>query len=176
MNELILGLLTGVIFGFLLQKGGVLRFERQIGALLFRDMTIVKFMLSAILVGSVGLQLLADAGVIVFSHKAMNVGAVVVGGLLFGGGWAVAGYCPGTALGALGEGRWSALFAIAGMLVGAALYAETFPFLGKTALLAWKDFGKIGLPQVLGVSPWLCIAVLWGAGVVVFVWCEHKRV
>jgi len=176
MNEQVLGLLTGVLFGLLLQKGGVLRFDRQMGALLFRDMTIVKFMLSAILVGSVGLQLMADAGLLSFSHKAMNVGAVVFGGLLFGGGWAAAGYCPGTALGALGEGRWSALFAIAGMLAGAALYAEAYPFLRGTALLAWKDYGKIGLPEMLGVSPWLCIAVLWAVGVVVFVWCEHKRV
>ena len=175
MNELILGAVTGFLLGFLLQKGGVLSFDRQINALLFKDMTIVKFMLSAILVGSVGLQLMADAGLITFSHKAMNVGAVVVGGLLFGSGWAVAGFCPGTAVGALGEGHWHALFVIAGMLFGAALYAEAFPLL-KDTVLAWKDFGKLGLPQVLGVSPWLSIAVLWGAGTVVFVWCEHKGV
>lgn len=175
MNELTLGLITGVIFGFLLQKGGVLRFERQMGALLFKDMTIVKFMLSAILVGSVGLQLLADQGMIVFGHKAMNVGGVVVGGVLYGVGWAVAGYCPGTAVGALGEGRWTVLFVIAGMLVGAALYAEAYPFLLKT-VLSWRDFGKIGLPQIVGLSPWQCIAMLWGAGIVTFVWCEYRRV
>ena len=175
MDELLLGAMTGFLFGFLMQKGGVLRFDRQINALLFKDMTIVKFMLSAILVGSVGLQWLADRELITFSHKAMNVGAVVIGGLLFGGGWAVAGFCPGTAVGALGEGHWHALFVIAGMLFGAALYAEAFPFLTDT-VLAWKDFGKLGLPQALGVSPWLCIAVLWGAGIVAFVWCEHKRV
>jgi hypothetical protein len=175
MNELPLGLLTGFLFGFLLQMGGVLRFERQIGALLFKDMTILKFMLSAVLVGSVGFQLLADEEVIVFSHKAMNLGGVVVGGLLFGVGWALSGYCPGTAVGALGEGRWSALFVIAGMLVGAALYAEAYPFL-KGAVLAWRDLGRIGLPQVLGVPPWRCIAVLWGVGVVGFVWCEYKGV
>ena len=175
MNELMLGAVTGFLFGFLLQKGGVLRFDRQVGALLFKDMTIVKFMLSAILVGSVGFQCMADEKLIVFSHKAMNVGAVLVGGLLFGGSWAVAGFCPGTAVGALGEGRWHALFVIAGMLFGAALYAEAYPFLKET-VLAWRDYGQIGLPQVLGVSPWRCIAVLWGAGVVIFVWCEFKRV
>jgi hypothetical protein len=109
MNEQLLGLLTGIAFGFLMQKGGVLSFDRQIGALLFRDMTIVKFMLSAILVGSVGFQLMGDAGLITFSHKAMNVGGVVIGGLLFGAGWAVAGFCPGTSVGALGEGRVHAL-------------------------------------------------------------------
>ncbi len=175
MNEQLLGLVTGCLFGFLLQKGGVLRFERQVGALLFKDMTIIKFMFSAIMVGSVGLQLLAEAGAIAMSHKAMNAGAVGVGGLLFGMGWAVSGFCPGTAVGALGEGRWHALFVIAGMLVGAALYAEAYPAL-KVSVLAWKDFGKLALPQTLGVSPWLCIAVLWGAAIVSFVWCEFKRV
>ena len=92
---------------------------------------------------------------------------LVAGGLLFGVGWALAGYCPGTALGALGEGRWSALFVIAGMLVGAALFAEAYPTL-KATVLAWKDWGGLGLPKALGVSPWRCIAVLWGVGVVTF--------
>lgn len=175
MTEPVLGLATGVLFGILLQKGGVLRFDRQVGALLFRDMTLIKFMFSAIMVGSVGLQLLAESGAITLSHKAMNAGAAVVGGLLFGMGWAVAGFCPGTAVGALGEGRWDALFVIAGMLVGAALYAEAYPTL-KVSVLAWKDYGGLTLPQLLKLSPWLCIAVLWGAGIVTFVWCEFKRV
>ncbi len=175
MNEQLLGLLTGVLLGFLLQKGGVLRFDRQVGALLFRDMTIVKFMFSAILIGCVGFQLMSDAGVITLEHKAMNVGAVVVGGLLFGAGWAVAGFCPGTAVGALGEGRVHALFVIAGMLLGATLYVEACPYL-KDTVLVWKDYGKVGLPQLLKVSPWQCVAVLWGIGAVTFVWCEFKRV
>lgn len=173
MNELTLGLVTGFLFGFLLQMGGVLRFDRQVGALLHQDMTIVKFMLSAVLVGSVGLQLLADEKIIVFAHKALNVGGVVVGGLLFGAGWALAGYCPGTAVGAVAEGRWPALFVIAGMLVGAALYAEAYPYLKET-VLAWKDLGEIGISQAVGADPWRCIAVLWGAGIVTFVWFEYK--
>jgi hypothetical protein len=60
----VLGLVTGVLFGFLLQKGRVLRFDKQVGAMLLQDMTIFKFMLSAILVGMVGIQLLAGAGII----------------------------------------------------------------------------------------------------------------
>lgn len=175
MGEQMLGLLTGLIFGFLLQKGGVLRFDRQVGALVFHDMTIVKFMFSAILVGSVGFQLLSDAHIITFSHKAMNVGGVILGGLLFGIGWALAGFCPGTAVGALAEGRWTAFFVILGMLTGAALYAEAYPALKET-VLAWKDFGKISLSEVVYLSPWQCIAILWGAGIVTFVWCEFKGV
>lgn len=169
----ILGLVTGIVFGFLLQKGRVLRFEKQVGALLLKDMTIFKFMLSGILVGMVGIALLSGAEVITTSHKAMNLGAVVMGGALFGCGWAIMGFCPGTSMGALGEGRWHALFAIAGMIAGAALYAELYPFF-KTTVLAWKDFGKIGLPETLGISQWVLIPLLWAGTISLFVWFEKK--
>ena len=64
MNAHVLGLITGVVFGFLLQKGRVLRFEKQVGAMRLKDFTILKFMMSAILVGMVGLQILRGAGVL----------------------------------------------------------------------------------------------------------------
>ena len=51
---LIYGLITGIIFGFLLQKAQVLRYDKQVGALRLIDMTILKFMLSAIVVASIG--------------------------------------------------------------------------------------------------------------------------
>jgi len=174
MKELILGLITGYFFGFLLQKGRVLRFEKQIGALLLKDFTILKFMLSAILVGMFGLLILQQNGLITLNHKAFNVGAILIGGILFGAGWAVAGYCPGTSVGAVGEGRWHALFAILGMLTGAALYAEAFPYLKKT-VLAWKDFGKIGLPDLLSINPWLCAILLAVIYLGLFAWFERKR-
>lgn len=173
-TEQLLGLITGVFFGFLLQKGRVVRFDKQIGALLFKDMTIVKFMLSAILIGMVGILLLSDAGIIKLSHKPMNLGAVLIGASLFGVGWAVMGFCPGTSVGALGEGRWHALFAIIGMLTGAALYAELYPFF-KSTVLAWKDFGKIGLPETLHISHWIIIPVFWVGVVVLFLWFEKKK-
>ena len=158
MNELILGLITGVVFGILLQQGRVLRFEKQVGAMLLKDMTILKFMLSAIIVGMIGINLLVQLGIVTLKIKAVYVGANIIGGLLFGAGWAVMGYCPGTSLGALGEGRWHAVWAILGMLVGAALYAEVYPLMKKT-VLTWGALGKLTLPQVLGVSPWIVILV-----------------
>lgn len=173
-TDLWLGLATGVLFGFFLQKGRVLRFDKQVGAMLLKDMTIFKFMLSAILVGMVGLALLSHAGIIAMSHKPMNLGAVLLGGVLFGVGWAVMGFCPGTSIGAVGEGRWHAVFAIVGMVLGAALYAELFPFL-KSTVLTWKDFGKLGLPETLGVSPWLIIPPFWVVIVALFFWFEKKK-
>lgn len=171
--EQLLGLFTGIIFGFLLQKGRVVRFEKQVGALLIKDMTILKFMLSAIMVGMVGIYILNGAGAISLSPKSMNLGGVVIGGALFGAGWAVMGFCPGTSVAALGEGRIHAIFAIAGMLSGAAIYAELFPFF-KSTILAWNDFGKIGFPEVLGISPWIIIPLFWVAALALFRLFENK--
>ena len=79
-TEQLLGLFTGVIFGFLMQKARVLRYEKQVGALLLKDMTIFKFMLSAIIVGMLGIMALYDFELITLSHKSMNVGGVLLGG------------------------------------------------------------------------------------------------
>jgi len=173
MTSLIYGLVTGVLFGFLLQKGRVLRYDMQLGALRLRDMTIVKFMLSAVLVGMVGVYLLNDLGHAELSIKPMIFGGVVIGGLIFGIGWGLLGYCPGTSLGALGEGRWDSLWGIAGMLCGAALYAEAYPLM-KSTVLTWGNVGKITLPQILGVNHWVIIPLLIIGGLLLFRWFEKK--
>jgi uncharacterized protein len=173
MTTLLYGLVTGILFGFLLQKGRVLRYDKQLGALRLQDMTIIKFMLSAVLVGMVGVYLLSDLGLAKLSIKPMILGGVVVGGLIFGIGWGLLGYCPGTSLGALGEGRWDSLWGIAGMLCGAALYAEAYPTM-KTTLLTWGNLGKITLPQVLGINHWFIIPLFVVGGVALFRWFEKK--
>jgi hypothetical protein len=173
MNNLLLGLVTGVLFGFLLQRGRVLRFDKQVGAMRLQDMTILKFMLSAIVVGMIGISLLAECELIRISHKPLNLGALLLGGALFGIGWAIAGFCPGTAVGALGEGRWHALFVILGMLAGAMLYAELYPAL-QTSVLAWKDLGNLGLPDMLGIPPWVIIPLFGSIVALLFAWFEKR--
>lgn len=172
--NLIFGLLTGIVFGFLLQKGRVLRYEKQLGALRLMDMTIMKFMLSAILTGMVGIYIMTDLGMDVLRLKPTILGANIVGGLLFGIGWGLFGLCPGTSLGALGEGRWHALFGIAGMVLGASIYASLHPLMMET-VLTWGDFGKITLPGLLGISHWFVIAVLIVAVLGLFRWFEKLR-
>jgi hypothetical protein len=173
MNELIYGLITGIIFGFLLQKARVIRYDKQVGAMLLRDMTIVKFMMTTIIVAMVGVYLLVDFGLAKLSLKATVLGANIIGGLIFGVGWGILGYCPGTQMGALGEGRWDALWGIFGMLAGAALFAESYPTL-KATVLTWGDLGKITIPQVLNINHWPVIAVMVVLSVVLFRWFEKK--
>jgi hypothetical protein len=59
------------------------------------------------------------------------------------------------------------------MLAGAALYAEAFPFMKKT-VLTWGDLGKVTLPGVLGVSPWVIVPVFAVAALALFTWFEKK--
>ncbi len=171
--EQIIGLITGVLFGLLMQKAEVIRFEKQVGFMLLKDMTIIKFMLTGVIVGMIGIYGCHSLGLISLSIKATNVAAIIIGGLLFGIGWAIAGYCPGTSVGALAEGRIHAIWAILGMLVGAGIYAEAYPAL-KTSVLSWGKYGKITLPQTLGISPWPVIVVFAAVGIVFFVWAEKK--
>jgi uncharacterized membrane protein YedE/YeeE len=174
MKSLIYGFIAGILFGFCLQRGRVLRYDRQLGALRLSDMTIVKFMLTSILVAAMGVHLLQHLGLAQLSVKPAILGANILGGLLFGLGWGLLGYCPGTAVGAVGEGRWDALAGIVGMLSGGALYAEAFPFLQRT-VLTWGDLGKLTLPQLLGTSPWLVIGILGAAAVALCLWFEKKN-
>jgi uncharacterized membrane protein YedE/YeeE len=173
MNILLWGLVTGILFGFLLQKARVVRYDKQLGALRLIDMTIVKFMLSTVLVGMVGIYLLNDLGLVELKLKGTVLGSNIIGGLIFGVGWGLVGYCPGTSLGALGEGRWDSLWAILGMIFGAGVFAEVYPSLKRT-VMSWGDFGKISLSQVLGINHWVIIVVITLLTLVLFRWFEKK--
>lgn len=172
--SLVYGLITGILFGILLQRAEVIRYDRQLGALRLLDMTILKYMLSAILVGMVLLAILLDAGQVSLSVKGLSFGAQGIGGLLFGIGWAVLGYCPGTSMGALGEGRFDAFWGILGGWAGAAVYAEVYPSL-KTSVLKWGDAGKLTLDQWLGLNHWIVIVAVAAVFLALFALFERKN-
>jgi uncharacterized membrane protein YedE/YeeE len=173
MSTLVNGLITGILFGFLLQKGRVVRYDKQIGALRLLDMTIVKFFFSAILTGMVGVAFLHKLGIARPLILPTNIGANIIGGLMFGLGWSIIGYCPGTSLGALGEGRTDAFWGILGMLVGAALFAEVYPAMSRTVLTLGRE-GSITLPHILGLNEWIVIVLFVAMGVGLFFFLEKK--
>lgn len=175
MGTLILGLITGIFFGFILQKGQALKYDKQLGMLRFKDFTILKVMVSAILVGMIGIYFFVDLGLGKLSLKPTVLGANIIGGLIFGLGWGMLGYCPGTAVGATGEGRFDAFWGgVLGMLVGAGIFAEAYTFL-KDNLLKWGDLGKLTIPKMIGVNHWIIIIILWLVMILMVFVVEKKK-
>lgn len=150
-KQLVLGLVFGLIFGFLLQKGGVAKYHILLGVLLLEDFTVVKVMLTAIIVGCIGIFSLQALGLVKLHVKPTRYAANIIGGLIFGIGFALIGYCPGTGAAALGQGNWDAIAGIAGLMLGSYLFAEASGWLDKTLMKA-GDRGKLMLPELVGVS------------------------
>ena len=171
--KLFWGLLFGIIFGFLLQKGGVTKYDVIINQLLLTDFTVVKIMLSAVVTGMMGLYIMQGLGWIKLRPKAGSWGKNAIGGLIFGVGFALLGYCPGTIAGAIGNGYLDAVTAgLAGIVLGSGLLATVYPRL-KEGILKQGYFGNVTLPQVLKVNNWVIIIPLAILIIVILVLLER---
>jgi len=170
--QLFIGLVIGIAFGFLLQKGGATRYDIIIGQLLLKDFTVVKIILSAVATGMIGVHILKGLGLARMHIKAGSLGSSVIGGLIFGVGFGILGYCPGTAAGAAGQGFLDALFGgMVGMLIGAGLFASIYPKLAE-GILKKGYFGELTLPNLLRVNRWVVIVTAAFVLVALLLWIE----
>jgi hypothetical protein len=171
--RLLLGLVTGIAFGVLLQKGRVAKHGVIVSQLILRDFTVLKIMLTAIAVGAAGFWALVALGAAPVDVKPAQLGGVLVGALLFGSGLAVLGYCPGTTIAAVGEGRRDAVAGLVGMFVGAFAFVWEFPVLGRVQK-AIADWGKLTLPAATHVAPALWVAGLGGLALAVYAFGRRR--
>jgi uncharacterized protein len=159
--SLALALLLGIFFGLSLERSGLGDPHKLTGVFYFRDFTVPKVMFTAIVVASTGIYLLTDL-------KLLDLERVYIiptffwpqlaGGLLFGVGFVVSGYCPGTAMAGFASGRLDALVAMAGVSAGSLLFAILYP--GLESFYASSDMGAVTVPELLGVSHWVVITAL----------------
>jgi uncharacterized membrane protein YedE/YeeE len=165
-ERLLLGLVTGMVFGFLLQKGRVAKYDVILGQLLLKDWTVLKIMLTAIAVGAIGVYGLVALDMASLHIKPMLWGGVLAGGILFGIGIAVFGYCPGTGVAACGEGRKDAMVGVAGMLAGAGVFVGLYPAF-VSIIESLGDEGKVTLPDATGIPVVVWILLIIGMTAVV---------
>jgi len=151
MGTLIIGFFIGCAFGAILYLGGVTSYRRILGTLRLKDMWIIKLMGTAIGVGTLGVYLLDLGGLANMSIKPAYVWGVALGGIIFGIGWAISGFCPGTCVVGASEGKKDAISTLLGGLVGALLFSMVYPYIEK-GLIQNANFGSITLESVLGVS------------------------
>ena len=151
--------LFGVIFGFLLQKGGVAKYEVLIGMLLLQDFTVTKVMMSAVAVGMIGIYALRTAGLVKRHIKPTRYGASSLGGILFGIGFGLAAYCPGTGAAALGQGNFDAIAVVLGLMAGSYVFAEVSGWVART-VNRWGDRGVLTLDRLLNLKPRVLVPVV----------------
>ncbi len=154
MTTVILALVIGGLFGFVLDRVAATNPQYIIKMLNLTNLHLAKVILLAIGVGSIlmfGGQMLGLVDVGHMSVKTAYVG-VFFGGILLGIGWALSGFCPGTGVAAAATGRKDALFFIAGGLLGAAAYMATYPSIKAMGLLSKIGGGKVTLGTVPGAK------------------------
>ena len=158
---LLLSLAIGALFGFWLERAGFGSSRKLTAIFYFEDFAVLKVMFSAMATASLVLAALAAAGQV--DLHSLFVPATVlwpqaIGGLVFGAGFLVGGWCPGTAAVGLASGRLDAVV----FLVGAGLGSLAFAFVAPAlqGFLAAGACGDCVLSELAGVSPLVGAIVL----------------
>jgi uncharacterized protein len=167
--SLVVAVVAGVFFGFFLERGGLGNPHKLTGVFYLTDFTVPKVMFTAVLVASTGLYLMSDFGL-------LDIGRLLfvptyfwpqaAGGALFGVGYVLSGYCPGTAVAGTASGRIDALLTMVGIGAGSYLFAVYFPRIEKFYLSSPMDTATV--PRLIHLNHWGVIALLWILALIIF--------
>lgn len=146
--EIVLAIILGGFFGMVLQRIGATNPNHIIDMLKLTDMKLAKTIFMGIGVSSIIVFIFNALApeTAHFSVKAAYLG-VLVGGMIFGIGFAVGGLCPGTSLASAAEGRKDAIFFVIGGLVGSWLFALAYGYIKTSVLYTTSLGGKSTLAE-----------------------------
>lgn len=150
-GEPVVHVMLGMGFGFVLERAGFGNAKKLTNQFYLNDMTVLKVMFTAIITAMVLVLIATTFGWLNYDALWINptyLGSGIVGGLLFGVGFVVGGYCPGTALVALATLKWDGLLFVVGVLLGILVFGYTEPLIDGF----WNDSGNYG---TLTLSDWL---------------------
>ncbi len=155
-GALLIAVLIGIGFGFMLERGGFGSSKILSGIFYLKDWRVLKVMFSAIVTAMLGLYAAQGLGFVNMDMIALRqtfLGAQVVGGLLLGVGFVTAGYCPGTSMVGLVSGKFDAALVMLGILLGIGIFEEFFP--------AFESLWKSGYMERISLSEWMGINNGW---------------
>lgn len=167
--NLLIGFIVGIGFGFALEQAGFSSSRKLAGMFYGYDTTVLKVFFTAAIVALIGSQILSFLGLLNLNLVYVNpyyLGATLIGGTIMGAGFIMGGFCPGTGISALSIGKIDALFFLFGGMIGAFLFAESYPMIQKIALGSYK--GPVKIDEWLGVSSGVFTLLLVIAAVVLF--------
>jgi len=165
--SLFLAIIFGIGFGYILYRVGALDYRNILNALVLKDLAIPKFMLLSVAITSVGIFSLRLNGLVTLDVISANPLGNILGGLIFGIGFALAGYCPGTSIGAMGEGKKDARYTVLGGLAGVFVYTIVQQYTGFS--IAAFDIGKLTLEDLIHLNPF-SVAVIFGIAIILIIY------
>jgi thiosulfate/3-mercaptopyruvate sulfurtransferase len=163
----LLALLIGLFFGIFLEQAGFGSSRKLAGVFYFKDMAVIKVMFSAVVTAMVGLSYFLAMGWI--ERDAIYMlptiyGPQILGGLIFGVGFVMSGWCPGTAAAGLASGKLDALVTLLGAVMGSILFSEFYPAIKGIADVGAQDvlyvYNSLGLSKPLFVFLFIVMAII----------------
>ena len=154
-TSLLIAVVIGFLFGFVLERAGFGDARNLTSIFYFRDMRVLRVMFSAIVTALVGLIVLSWIGLfdyaVLLQYTLLKtyLWPQLVGGLIFGVGFVVGGYCPGTSVVATVSGKVDGLVFLVGILAGIWVFAAGFPLWGSFYMSS--DLGRLTLWQLFEV-------------------------
>ncbi|MBF0538850.1 MAG: YeeE/YedE family protein [Nitrospirae bacterium] len=153
------GLIIGLLFGIVLQKSRLCKYDIVTGLFRLQDFTVFRIGTPILMVSMVLVYFLTDMKYIELHVPKTVIIPQIIGGLLFGAAIAIMGYCPGTAAGAIGEGALDGIPAILGIISGSVIYAEYFHDDLAETFLTWGTVGRGTFPDIFEINHWYLIVL-----------------
>lgn len=165
--SLLLAVIFGIGFGYILYRVGGLDYRNIINALTLKDLSIPKFMILSVAITSVGIFSLRLIGLVSLDVITANPLGNILGGLIFGIGFALVGYCPGTSIGAMGEGKKDARYTVLGGIAGVFIYTLAQQYTGFS--IAAFDIGKLNLVDIIHLNSF-SVAIIYSIALVLVIY------
>ncbi|PKQ62254.1 sulfurtransferase [Labilibaculum filiforme] len=177
-TNLLLALLIGIGFGFVLESSGFSSSRKMVGVFYGYDTTVLKVFFTGAITAIMGILFLSLFGLVQMDYLYIHptyMTSAILGGVVMGGGFLLGGYCPGTAFSAIAIGKIDGMLFMVGMFIGVFLFAEGYPlwegvykanFMGTTTMNEILDIprGVFALGLIL-----IALAMFW-----VGEWAEKK--
>jgi len=174
MGTILLIFIFGSLFGMIIQYANLNKYDVISAQSVLKNNTVLKTILLTIGVGAILLSVIIGLGFANFHVKPFLVGGIILGGIIFGSGMAILGYCPGTLAISLGEGSLDALVGIIGGLLGGFIFTVSLPFFKS---ILGVNLGKISLFSLSGSNSilYFSLVLIISAAIIYFAFWINKK-
>jgi len=167
--NLIIALIAGFGFGFVLEQAGFSSTKKLVGLFYGYDFTVLKVFFTAGVTAMIGVLLLGHLGLLDLSLIFINptfLWSALLGGAIMGIGFIIGGFCPGTAVCAASIGKLDGVAFVFGSALGVIAFAEGYPLFEKIYL--GEAWGGVLMNDILGMSKIAFAFLLTGVAIVAF--------